>query len=73
MVTNPKKEEMKCRQFIDRLIYSIPTEGMSYNTIIRSTLLSFPVSTSMVKRFIKEGYIDDNKIELIEGIVYVKK
>lgn len=75
MSRNPKVDDMKARQQINRILLTLnkSDNNISINSIIREITLQYPVSPIMIRRYIKEYYIDENIITEQEGILYGKK
>lgn len=76
MATNSEKYNQKARQKIDEIIIKVlPTipEGITMNSIIRQILLTYPVSETMIKKFIEECYIKEGIITNYNGILKTSK
>ena len=71
MVVNLNKADLQARKFIDKRLANIPSNGLSYNTLIRETLINHAVSLTMIKAFVKL-YLDEGIIKLIDGVLYAK-
>lgn len=72
MSRNPQKDYLKARIFIDKQISNISVEGTRINSIIRSSVLTYPISEQMIRNFIKKFYIDEGLVELRDEVLYVK-
>ena len=69
MPANPNKDDFHARRNIDMLL----TKGLAthkkllYLDVVREALLSYPVSRSMIEKFIKDFYIEPGRVLLVDG------
>lgn len=71
-MSNPYIHEMRARKNLDKIFKNIPENGLLVSSIMRETLINYPVNPKVVKDFINLC-IDSNIIELRDGVIYAKK
>jgi hypothetical protein len=66
------KDKLECRQNLHTVLtVALKRTGeLHYKSVVRETLIKFPVTQAFVEKYIKEFYIDGGIVTLKDGILY---